>query len=265
MIQSVGRTRKIDCIRCVGNQSLGCALKTLVTDINNIASTLMVKKVKIRQQTAQKIAKIILHGQGSCFEYCLCVKLAVPFIFTLIERVKNGLFAKVTVWVSYIGGLFTMPRNTIWCRDKAIWYLSFLQSGLLWLHQQCCHPIWRTIIHSRNGIIAGDNHCVSLANIAVRYILQQIAGVPREAEVFPKIYRWRTVSWTSTSEMSNVRIRQVQISAFANNGLERTFRQACIAEQLIDWFIISYESGNKRKQYEKSSCKKVTNCQWKLQ
>jgi len=36
----------------------------------------------------------------------------------------------------------------------------------------------------KNGIITGDNHSVSLANITVHYILQPIADVLNEAEHF---------------------------------------------------------------------------------
>ena len=36
----------------------------------------------------------------------------------------------------------------------------------------------------KNGIITGVNHPISLANIAVHYILQPIAGVLHEAELF---------------------------------------------------------------------------------
>jgi len=35
----------------------------------------------------------------------------------------------------------------------------------------------------KNLIITGDNHSVSLANIAVYYILQLVAGVLREVEL----------------------------------------------------------------------------------
>jgi len=37
--------------------------------------------------------------------------------------------------------------------------------------------------YKKNGILTGDNHSVSLANIAVHYILQQIAVVLNEAEL----------------------------------------------------------------------------------
>ena len=36
----------------------------------------------------------------------------------------------------------------------------------------------------KNGIITGDNHSVSLANISVHYILHPIADVLNEAELF---------------------------------------------------------------------------------
>jgi len=39
------------------------------------------------------------------------------------------------------------------------------------------------------------------------------------------------IIWISASERSNERIRKALTSAFANRGLELTFRQACTAEQ----------------------------------
>jgi len=42
-------------------------------------------------------------------------------------------------------------------------------------------PIWRPVYTQRNGIITGDNHYVSLADIAVHYILQPIVDVLRDA------------------------------------------------------------------------------------
>ena len=81
----------------------------------------------------------------------------------------------------------------------------------------------------KNGIITGDNHSVSLANIAVHYILQQIADVLNEAELFRRFID--DIIWISASEISNERIRQALTSAFENSGLELTFRQACTAEK----------------------------------
>jgi len=98
------------------------------------------------------------------------------------------------------------------------------------LPEQCCHPIlWRPVIYPKNGIIAGDNHSVSLANIAVHYILQPIAGVLREAELFRRFTD--DIIWIARSQSSNESIRQALTSAFANSGLELTFRQACTADQ----------------------------------
>ena len=82
----------------------------------------------------------------------------------------------------------------------------------------------------KNGIITGDNHSVSLAaNIAVHYILQPIADVLNEAELFRRIID--DINWISASEISNECIRQALTSAFENSGLELTFQQACTAEK----------------------------------
>jgi len=81
----------------------------------------------------------------------------------------------------------------------------------------------------KNGIITGDNHSVSLANIAMHYILQPIADVLNEAELFRRFIN--DIIWSSASEISNERIRQALNSAFENSGLELMFRQACIAEK----------------------------------
>jgi len=58
----------------------------------------------------------------------------------------------------------------------------------------------------KNGIITGDNHSVSLANIAVHNILQTIADVQNEAERFRRFID--DIIWISTSEILNERIRQ---------------------------------------------------------
>jgi len=56
-----------------------------------------------------------------------------------------------------------------------------------------------------NGIITNDNHSVSLANSAVRYILQPIAGVLREAALF--LIFIDDIIWIATSESTNENIR----------------------------------------------------------
>jgi len=59
---------KQDFSRSVGKLTLAFAFKNAVKDVN-IACTLVVKKVKTRQRTAQKIAKIISHGERPRLEY----------------------------------------------------------------------------------------------------------------------------------------------------------------------------------------------------
>jgi len=79
----------------------------------------------------------------------------------------------------------------------------------------------------KNGIITGDNHSVSLANISVHDITQPIADVLNETELFRRLI----VIWISASEISNEGIRQALTSACASSGLELTFRQACTAKK----------------------------------
>jgi len=81
----------------------------------------------------------------------------------------------------------------------------------------------------KNGIGTGDNHSVSLANIAEHYILQPIAGALREAAGFRRFID--DIIWIAKSKVSNENIRQALTSAFANSSLELTFRQACTADQ----------------------------------
>jgi len=63
----------------------------------------------------------------------------------------------------------------------------------------------------------------------VHYVLQLIAGVLRESEVFR-----RFVDDVIRIATSNEGIRQALTSAFANSGLELTLRQACTANQKGD-------------------------------
>jgi len=86
--------RKQELIRSVGKQNLVCTFKNVVRDVDYIAGTLVVKMVKTPQRTAQNFAKIISHGEGSCFEHILCMKLVILFIFTLMQSVETGLFGK---------------------------------------------------------------------------------------------------------------------------------------------------------------------------
>ena len=67
-------------------------------------------------------------------------------------------------------------------------------------------PIYGDQLYTQtNGIITNDNHSVSLANSAVRYILQPIAGVLREAALF-RIFI-DDIIWIATSESTNENIR----------------------------------------------------------
>jgi len=77
-----------------------------------------------------------------------------------------------------------------------------------------------------------------LANIAGHYIIQPIADVLNEAELFRRFID--VIIWISVSEISNERIRQARISAFENSGLELTFRQAYTAEKTGEFLDVNF-------------------------
>ena len=59
--------------------------------------------------------------------------------------------------------------------------------------------------YRRGGIVTGDNHSVSLANITVHYVLQPIADILEQTEVFRRFID--DVVWITDSESTNIGIR----------------------------------------------------------
>ena len=57
----------------------------------------------------------------------------------------------------------------------------------------------------RGGIVTGDNHSVSLANITVHYILQLIADILEQTELFCRFID--DIVWIRDSESTNIGIR----------------------------------------------------------
>jgi len=76
----------------------------------------------------------------------------------------------------------------------------------------------------RGGTVTGDNHSVSLANITVHYILQPIADISEQTELFRRYID--DIVWITDSESTNIG-RSALNKVFKNNGLELTFRQIC--------------------------------------
>jgi len=77
----------------------------------------------------------------------------------------------------------------------------------------------------RRGIVTGDNHSVSLADITVHYILQPVADILEQTELFCTFIG--EIVWITDSESTNLGIRSALNTVFKNNGLEFTFRQIC--------------------------------------
>jgi len=66
-----------------------------VAEVNDIASTLGgEKRSKQVKEHGRRLQELLHTGQDHDFDINLCVKLAIPFIFTGMQRVKNGLFYK---------------------------------------------------------------------------------------------------------------------------------------------------------------------------
>ena len=93
--------------------------------------------------------------------------------------------------------------------------------------------VWKTLLHNmeavytskRGGIITGDNHSVSLASITVHYILQPIADILEQIELFCRFID--DIVWITDSESTNICIRSALYTVYKNNGLKLTFRQIC--------------------------------------
>ena len=145
----------------------------------------------------------VLHCGGRC-------KSTLP---KLVQRCGNkspGMCNGETFQIQQQG-----PRSHYWIEQN--------------LPEQLCHPIWRPVIYPNKRNYNRWQLLFHMANTAGHYILQPIAGVLREAELFRRFFE--DIIWIARSELSNESIRQALTSAFANNGLELTFRQACTADQ----------------------------------
>jgi len=77
------------------------------------------------------------------------------------------------------------------------------------------------IYKQRGGIVTGDNHSVSLANITIHYILQLMADILGQTELFCRYID--DIVWITDSELKNIGIRSALNTVFKNNGLELTF------------------------------------------
>jgi len=87
--------------------------------------------------------------------------------------------------------------------------------------------VWKALLYNngsclykqKHGTVTGDNHSVSLANITVHYILQQIADILEQTELFHRFIDY--LVWITDSESTNIGIRSALNTVFKNNGLER--------------------------------------------
>jgi len=74
-----------------------------------------------------------------------------------------------------------------------------------------------------NGIVTGDNHSVSLANIAVHYIISKIAGEMKKTELFKRFID--DIIWVSFGKQQTECIKYHVPKVFKDFGLGLDFRQ----------------------------------------
>ena len=79
------------------------------------------------------------------------------------------------------------------------------------------------------GIITGDNDSVSLANIALHYVLLPIADVLNKTIVFRRFID--DIIWFSRSKELTERIQLELLNTFKNNGLNLVFRRISTAKE----------------------------------
>ena len=75
-----------------------------------------------------------------------------------------------------------------------------------------------------NGIITGDNHSVSIANITLHYIIWPIKDVLKQAVIFKRFID--DIIWLSYGKIITDNIKTILDQTFNNNGLELTFRES---------------------------------------
>ena len=72
------------------------------------------------------------------------------------------------------------------------------------------------------GIVTGDNHSVSIANITLHFVLLPISDTINKAELFKRYID--DIIWLSYGQEITNNIQDALITAFGNASLELTFR-----------------------------------------
>ena len=78
------------------------------------------------------------------------------------------------------------------------------------------------------GIVTGDNHSVTLADITVHYILEPYSFVIESAEIFRRFID--DIVWLSFGSDNTKDIRDTLETAFTSASLELTFRETSTIE-----------------------------------
>ena len=80
-----------------------------------------------------------------------------------------------------------------------------------------------SFFHPSAGIISGDNHSMSLANITLHFVILRISKTLHTAELFKRFID--DIVWLSYDTDRTNKIKNVLTKCFSKHGMEITFRQ----------------------------------------
>ena len=80
----------------------------------------------------------------------------------------------------------------------------------------------------KNGIVTGDNHSVSLANIALHYLILPISSTINQSVLFKRFID--DIIWLSYGLDTTTKIKQALICEFQKYDLELSFRKVNTSE-----------------------------------
>jgi len=93
----------------------------------------------------------------------------------------------------------------------------------------------------KDGIVTGDNHSVSLANIAVHFVILPIARTLKKAELFKRFID--DIIWFSYGENATECIENALTAAFQEYDLELVFRKISTDDsgQTLEFLDVCHE------------------------
>jgi hypothetical protein len=143
-----------------------------------------------------------------CKEDLFLVAADVQALYPSVRReiVRNGLKEALDISSDYSQAVKNIITDlTMFCLENVV-----VQNGDKFYQQT-------------NGIITGDNHSVSVANIALHHVMLPVAETLRKAVLFKRYID--DIMWISKAERITNQLQETLSSTFQNNGLKLIFRR----------------------------------------